>query len=301
MSKLKQPIISLEAKGSISDALTFQRRDGLNIVRKKPTPTQPNTLPQVYQRWLYQDYITWWHTLTNAQKQTLKSAAVRYHMGGFAYWMSTHLKDLPDIAGRYHLDGSTGTRVVDSSRNLNHGTNYGATPVDALIAHGLHFDGVDDYVHIPHSSALQPAILAYDFFVKFHALGHNDYFFDKGREVYACNLASSGANFLIRCRVRTSDGVVLLDSFLVTTEQWYYIAASYDPLGGANNVKFRVDDTTYQDTLTGVLRIDANPLTLGSYYVPAGTHTHCTLDEVTVYNRIPSSGLFDDHKERRYP
>ncbi|GAJ14702.1 unnamed protein product, partial [marine sediment metagenome] len=50
MAKLKKPLLSLGARGTIADTLTFQKRQGIDLVKRKPVPSQPRTLPQMYQR-----------------------------------------------------------------------------------------------------------------------------------------------------------------------------------------------------------------------------------------------------------
>lgn len=156
MAKTKIPVLSLGAHGTIGDAITYQKRHSGTIVREKPIPAQPQTLPQIYQRWLYQDYIAWWHTLSSAEKQAWQSAAVRYHMSGFAYWMRTRLKNLPDLGGYWKLDERSGAVAHDSSKNLNHGTIFGATPATGIIGQCLSFDGLNDYVNCGNDPSLNP-------------------------------------------------------------------------------------------------------------------------------------------------
>lgn len=149
MGKPKTPFFSLEAHGTVADTLTAQKRGAGTIMRRKPTPTDRKTLPQIYQRWLYQDYVAWWQTLSGAQKQTWESAARPYHMSGFAYWMKDRLTNLPDLAGMWHLDHSRDGSVIDFSRHANHGIVYGAIPAPGIIDGGFYFDGLDDSIAIP--------------------------------------------------------------------------------------------------------------------------------------------------------
>lgn len=149
MSKTKTPFMSLGAHGSIADTITCQKRGTGTIVRDKPVPRQPNTLAQIYQRWDYQDYIAWWHTLPVATKNQWESDARRYHMTGFAYWMKDKLTNLPDLYGRYHLDEATGAVAHDSSRKGKHGAIIGALPVTGVIDLARDFDGINDTILLP--------------------------------------------------------------------------------------------------------------------------------------------------------
>ena len=151
MAKPKSPLLSLDARGSVASSLTFQGRNQGTIARKKPTPTDPYSLPQAYQRWLYRDYAYLWTLLSESEKQVYRTAGSRYHLTGFQYWMRGKLREVNDIVGMWHLDEATGTVAHDSSKNLNHGTVFGALPAIGLISNCRWFDGIDDRIVIPHS------------------------------------------------------------------------------------------------------------------------------------------------------
>lgn len=148
--------MSIAASGTIGKAVTFQKSGKLNIARKKPELPYSLTLPQQYQRWLYQDYIAYWHTLTPAQKQAYTTLAVGKHMSGFAYFMKVMLNTLPDIMGWWHLDERTGATATDFSKNANHGTIVGATHVPGFIDYALDFNGINNRVYLG-TATCQPA------------------------------------------------------------------------------------------------------------------------------------------------
>lgn len=154
MSKLKAPLLSLGAHGTIADTLSFQKRGGGTMARRKPIPIDRYTLPQAYQRWLYQDYVAYWHNQTDEVKQTWETNARRYHMTGFAYWMKYHLANLPDIVAGWRLDERTGITAIDFSKNKNNATLYVPTHTPGIIDYCLSFDGIDDYVKCPHDPSL---------------------------------------------------------------------------------------------------------------------------------------------------
>lgn len=151
MAKTKAPLLSLGASNSLADTLTFTRKRGVKSVQRKPIPTYRRTLLQVYQRWDYQDGISYWKTLSDAQKAVWESNARPYHMTGFAYFMRDYLTDLPDLIGRWRLDEPTGATAVDSSRQGNNGTLFGTNSIEGIIDRQRNFDALDDRLAIPDS------------------------------------------------------------------------------------------------------------------------------------------------------
>ena len=150
MSKLKNPLLSLGAHGSIGRVVTFQTLSDLKILRKKPIPTDPLTLSQQYQRWDYQLYLDEWCSLSEADKQSWKSKAASYHMPGLAFFLKNRLTLLPDIVARYHMDTTVSNSFPDTSRNANPAVCYGALPAPGVIDHAYSYDGQDDYAQAPH-------------------------------------------------------------------------------------------------------------------------------------------------------
>ncbi len=72
MAKPKRPLLSLGARGSIGDTLTFQKRGRLTIARQKPIPTDPQTDLQLAQRQVYRDAVAAWNALTPEEKEAYR-------------------------------------------------------------------------------------------------------------------------------------------------------------------------------------------------------------------------------------
>lgn len=152
MAKPKTPLFSLEAHGTIGDTLTFQGKGNLKVSRSKPLVPFSLSLPQQYQRWLYEDYVALWHLQTNAVKATYRGYGTRHHLTGFAYWMKYHLLNLPNIAGWWKLDEPGGAKASDSSRTPHDGTITGASPIAGKISGAYHFDGINDVISVGDTS-----------------------------------------------------------------------------------------------------------------------------------------------------
>ncbi|MBA7570557.1 hypothetical protein ES708_12309 [subsurface metagenome] len=72
MAKPKSPLLSLGARGSIGDTLTFQKRGRITIARQKPIPTDPKTDLQLAQRQVYREAIAAWNALTPEEKEAYR-------------------------------------------------------------------------------------------------------------------------------------------------------------------------------------------------------------------------------------
>lgn len=150
MTKTKTPFFSLGAQGSVGGSVTAQRRNYSTLVREKPFPSDPYSLPQAYQRWLYEDYAYLWTKQTPAVKQQYASAGVRFHLTGFQYWMKYHLKHMPDIVGWWTHDYTYDGLTPDLSRNAHPLIVDGPSLADGVIAGGYYFDGLNDRLYYPH-------------------------------------------------------------------------------------------------------------------------------------------------------
>lgn len=301
MAKLKTPLLSLGAHGTIADTLTFQKRGRGTMARKKPVPIDAKTLPQIYHRWLYQDYVAYWHDQTAETQQLWETNARPHHMTGFAYWMKYYLTNLPDIAGMWHLDERTGITAIDFSKNKNTGTLYGPTHVPGPIDYALKFDGLDDYVICPDANlpfGVSPRTLSF-WFKRGYADPTIDYEF-----IVSYGSSGEAHTFGAAFYIATTDlsffgwGVSDFDTgFDIPDTNWHFIVITFDGItvrtymdGIAGNT-----DTPALNTLSSGQLIVADRVDLAGYNSPG------CVDEVRVYNRVLTSQDQKRHAERRYP
>lgn len=246
MGKLKQPLFSLGAHGSLGDALTYQERHQQTFVRKKPTPRQPSTLAQIYHQWDYQDYASLWHSLSAAEKQQYESDARRSRITGFNLWMRNSLNDLPNLLLRAYLDEGEGAVANDSSRGGHNGTLIAPTWVDGRLGKALSFDGIDDFVNFGQSLDLAPKR---DFSVEILAYPkrtQDEYLYGRG---WRYPLGVSLKNRRVKIDITNTVGNTLPYQFttVLPLDTWSYILAVYDP----DNLEIRCQVNTTQETLAG--------------------------------------------------
>ena len=105
----------------------------------------------------------------------------------------------------------SGGQLLDSTRNQNHGTIYGATEVDGPLGACLSFDGVDDYVEIVHDPSLDlPDTLTIGIYCNFKSFAPNfSLLVGMGRHDsnYYVGTYTSGNRVCSRFLSRDSEGV----------------------------------------------------------------------------------------------
>lgn len=295
MAKPKSPLLSLGARGTIGDALTYQRRGKEHIVREKPIPRDPYSLNQAYQRWDYRDYAHQWTTLTNSEKQVYRTRASKYHIIGFSQWMRENLKTLPDLAVRLHLDERSGAVAHDSSKNSNDGTIYGALHRPGIINYALRFDGINDYVDCGNDPSLDitDEITIEALIIPENAGTHREIVFKD----YSIIRMRVQANNKIR-NYATYGGVALeeeADTILVAGQK-YHVAMTYD--GSFTRIYLNGELDITPVARSGALSITTNHLLVGYYFIVANFSG--IEDEFCLYNRALSSATIKRHSDKHH-
>ncbi|MBA7589502.1 hypothetical protein ES708_31587 [subsurface metagenome] len=95
MAKPKSPLLSLEARGSIADSLTFQKRGRATIAREKPIPQNPRSEAQLVQRQVYRDAISTWRALTAEEKEAWRGVCPG--LSPYHCFMRSELKYVPPL------------------------------------------------------------------------------------------------------------------------------------------------------------------------------------------------------------
>ena len=93
MAKPDKPLLSLGAKGTIADSLTFQKRGKATMVRRKPIPENPRSEAQLAQRQRYKDAIAVWHALSPAEKEAWRGVCPG--LTAYQCFMRSQLKYAP--------------------------------------------------------------------------------------------------------------------------------------------------------------------------------------------------------------
>lgn len=115
MSILKNPLLSLDARGGLAKLFTLVKRGGRHIIETKPHPIDRKSAAQLFNRNMFSMCADLWHTLSEAERTTWESLARPLHMTGYAWYISQCLRPNPGI----YLPLLGGTMTGDIVMNTN--------------------------------------------------------------------------------------------------------------------------------------------------------------------------------------
>jgi hypothetical protein len=93
MAKPRNPLLSLGARGTIANTLTFQKRGRGTIAREKPIPKDPKSEAQLARRQIYRDAVAVWNALTPEEKEAWRGVCPG--LTAYQCFMSSALKYAP--------------------------------------------------------------------------------------------------------------------------------------------------------------------------------------------------------------
>lgn len=323
MAKTKTPFLSFGSRGTVGGVLTSQKRGRETIIRKTPVPRDPYSLNQAYQRWDYRDYAHLWTLESEADKQTYRSRASRYHITGFSLWMRERLNELTNLEGRWHLDENSGASAFDSSKNTNHGTIIGASPVSGVISGAYYFDGLNDLINCGNDPSLRPPELSVEsFIITPDPLTWQAHTWEKSYlSRYDTGLNKRVWTLGLTNQHGAADWMDQLNIFLGDPADGTVEYGGYYNFRLSGNTRYHVSFTFSGGTL--IVYLNGQPVTLTTFLgaVPASLYLtdvdliqgcrlnngalisplEHTQDEVRLYSAVLPQTLIERHSERRYP
>jgi len=133
MAKPKSPLLSLGARGTIADSLTFQKRGRATIAREKPIPENPRSVAQLAQRQVYRDAISAWRALTAEGKEAWRGVCPG--LSPYHCFMRSELKYVPPLPPELTLYQHYNTG--DTSYFSAHDTSWVAQTFTPEIPHKI--------------------------------------------------------------------------------------------------------------------------------------------------------------------
>jgi len=300
MAKIKAPVLSLDAHGTLGKRITLQKSVTPHIARSMPWPANPNTLKQAYQRWNYQDYCHRYQCLTAAQKYPYEVTARKKHWTPLAVYLKQMLPDLTNLRGWWKLDDPTSSQATDSSAYNLSSLVTGTTVQAGLIDKCRYFDGIDDNIRIGTTTSLKftTAITAEAFFrintVPTFAVIVGKLSTIWTRIPYCLMLDDLGGLRLIWHIWVTYDWNQV--SVHISTNTWYHAMGTYD----GNTLKLYLNGSLVDqvalpgtiDQLSIYTRIGSR--SIGGYYFPGN------IDQVALWDYVADETTAKRHSERRW-
>lgn len=301
MAKTETPFFGLGAQGSVGGSITAQKRGPTTLLRKKPLPTDPYSLPQAYQRWLYQDYAYLWTQQSQATQALYRASGSRRHLTGFQMWMKLMLATIPDIVGWWRFDYQSGGITPDSSKKGNNATLVQALISPGWIDHSVFMDGIDDKVNCGNDPSLTVEQITIEALIYPTKLDNRRIACKAtqdpiGGTFWEYSLFIQAAAFNFEATISGVYKTLVGGTPLVDTLQ--HVAATYD--GSYLRIVHNGALVATSPLTPGIISPYTQPLYIG-YRPPAIQTNEGYIDNLIIYNRALDLTELKRHSERRYP
>lgn len=200
---------------------------------------------------------------------------------GWNCW-SDECKLLP--VAHWTMDDAAGLIATDDEGGHDGALLNGPVWISGRVDGALEFDGVDDYVEVPHSEALSIAgKITLCAWIRKSSNSGWDVVLSKGTTGNNHSYAIQAFNSQIAFSYNDGTNRDHFVSFIMLRNTWYHVAATFDET--TDSVKFYINGTLRQSfTSTGTLKANTEPLRIGrcvdAYY------WHGMIDDVRVYDRV---------------
>lgn len=199
------------------------------------------------------------------------------------------------VVAYYPFSGNT----KDESRNKNHGTVYGATLTADRFGNpnrAYNFDGVDDYIEIPHSDSLNPtntmSLAAWiivrqpEFYPAVISKGNVGNY----QESYSLFLDPGNQLGFLLNKDSTSTGRDQLIRTTIPLNTWTHVAGTYD---GVNMYTYVNGVQVGRTTHVGSIFTNSTPVLIGKSERQLSNYPtsffNGSIDEVKIFNRFLSA------------
>ena len=159
MVKLRGPLMSVDAKGTLGNTLTYQRGFGKNRATRVPKHRDMQSSKQLTQRFCFQAARDEWAWLSGAEKDDLSDEAEQFQMTGYNLFLRRYLKR--EYPGHHRLliamHEGAGSVITDHSGYNKNGACVGTQWTQR--SNGLwvpNLDGVDDYINYGDGASMAP-------------------------------------------------------------------------------------------------------------------------------------------------
>lgn len=310
MSKVRGPLHSIGAHGTIGKAMIHQSWKGVPRVKKYRKPTQPNSAAQLEKRNLISTGVERWQGLADFLKNYWKIAIenVGKTMSGYNFFLSQYLNDiiagktpsdyppqsamsgwpiLPGLVSWWKLNKGEGN-IAHDSIGPNNGTIHGALWTPGKKHFALSFDGIDNYVNCGTDVSLNiPNSITLEAWIKPNIL--NGTYGIIGRHTSDLDATGTirtyGPNIYVIINIGGTFSVFYTTNSPLSVNQWHHVVYTYN--GSVEKIYINFIEKATRGN-SGVIYTPAPHTYIGATYSPTVQNFNGIIDEVRIYNRALS-------------
>lgn len=185
----------------------------------------------------------------------------------------------------WHFDEMSGNTAHDNSGDENHGTVRGAKWVAGKLGGALEFDGMNDYVDIPHDILPQDAFSITLWFLPKAPFGNTkrmDLVASPPATIRNDDRPDFGSNLAFTIYSTTRRYHTINPTVIPSTGRWHHVAAIYDK----SVIKLYLNGNLSATQEAYVITEGDRDLSIGAYkWLPHSNPFKGIIDEVAVYDR----------------
>lgn len=303
MAKIKAPLFSLDASGTLDKTLTYRKKPQNNTASKYAKPGDKNPFEssprQKDQRSIIGLITACWQSKTNLDKLSWDASAkaARFKGSGYHYFLhlaKTDLKTYLGLVGFWSMNYNVGDKIPDLSGNNNYGTLMPIypcdcpQPVDSISKNqgkALSFDGVNDYVSLGTLDNLSGNSLTVSFwakqleFIDWRGFISSSYGTTSPDVRLHLGYYWSGSPYFI---IQIGDGIsfqTIVTSHTIPFNVFKYYTITID----THTCSFYIDGILFKQVATTRILAPGHFKIARSY--SASYYLKCVIDEFTIYNR----------------
>jgi hypothetical protein len=211
------------------------------------------------------------------------------------------------LAAYYPFNGSANDTIDPRNNGVVHGARLAADRFGKLSS-AYRFDGIDDYIQIPHPVLSQPPFSVSLWFNVYDIKPDSQFLISNGgppgtSQGLYCKLVgrketaherSSWPKSGVQCGLSSAENgfFAIITRETITLEQWHHIALVWDGVPDARHVKLYIDGKLASVlTETGLREVSSSP---GNMRIGAPSNSSSeglfkgTIDDIRLYNRVLS-------------
>lgn len=196
-----------------------------------------------------------------------------------------------DLVAHWNFNEGSGSIAHDTSGNNNNGTINGPAWTNGIEGSALRFDGIDDYVEIPHSPSLSfTNVISIVLWLKMNSGYGGGHVISKcasgGATQILVSISLVGSEYYAAFGIAASNDIILQGTKQLYPDIWYHIAGVYDGTNMNLYVNGTLDDKIAQ---SGNIVPNSDPIDIGKKTHWPDMKFNGSIDEVRIYNRALSA------------